>query len=110
MAAIVFSKVGGDGSFAMRSTSARFSAIDASSAGPRCSGRALSNGGTPAYGPDQGASNGFAAAAAEPLVISAAPAVTAPARSAAAAAPARYVRARMVHSPEPNRRAVGRRA
>src|SRR5687768_18216825 len=53
MAAIVFSNVGGAGSLAMRSISARLSAIPASSAGLKCSMRALSKGGTPPYGPLQ---------------------------------------------------------
>jgi len=44
---MVFSKVGGAGSFATLSISARASVIAASSAGLNCSTLTLSNGGTP---------------------------------------------------------------
>ena len=44
----------------MRSTSASFSAMPASSAGFRCSTFAWSNGGTPPNGPVHGASSGLA--------------------------------------------------
>jgi hypothetical protein len=98
MAAMVFSKPGGAGSFAMRSTSARFSVMAASSAGPRCSGRARSNGGTPPNGPSQGASSGFAAVVVVFCFMSAAPATAEPASSPTAATPASIDRACIVDS------------
>ncbi len=60
-AASVFSKVAGAGLPAMRSTSARFSAMAASSAGWKCSTRTRSKGGMPPYGPVHAASSGLAA-------------------------------------------------
>src|SRR5690606_25126936 len=75
--------VGASGLAAMRSISARASAMPASRAGFRYSTLARSNGGTPPYGPVQGTSSGLAAGAG-----SAALAAVAPARVAATAAPA----------------------
>src|SRR6266852_8243236 len=59
MAAMVLSKEGGVGSAAMRSISARFSAIADSSAGFKPAGVNRPKGGTPPQGPDQGASSRF---------------------------------------------------
>src|SRR5713101_9972757 len=59
MAAMVLSNVGEAGSAAMRSISARFSAIAVSSAGFKSAGLNRPKGGTPPQGPDQGASSGF---------------------------------------------------
>src|SRR5437762_1291795 len=61
IAVIVLSKLGGAGSAAMRSTSARFSAIAASSAGLISAGLNFPNGGIPPQGPVHGASTGFIA-------------------------------------------------
>src|SRR5687767_4414680 len=58
-AAIVFSKSGARCWRAIRSTSARFSAIAAASAGSNSSTRTRSNGGTPPYGPVHGCSSGL---------------------------------------------------
>ena len=57
IAAMVLSKVGAAGFLAMPSISARFSAIAASSAGPRSLTLNRPNGGTPPHGPVQGASS-----------------------------------------------------
>src|SRR5450432_363705 len=59
---MTLSKVGGAGSAAMRSISARCSCIAASSAGPKCSTFTWSKGGTPPCGPPQRESRGFAMA------------------------------------------------
>src|SRR5215472_1171448 len=56
---MVFSKVAGAGSAAMRSISARFSSIAVSSAGLMSATLNRPNGGTPPQGPDHGASSGF---------------------------------------------------
>src|SRR5258706_6143643 len=61
---MVLSKVGAAESAAMRSISARFSAIAASSAGFRSAGLKRPNGGTPPQGPCQGASSGLTSATA----------------------------------------------
>src|SRR5687768_7707595 len=58
-AAMVLSKVGGAGSDAMLSISARFSRMAASSAGSKCATRISSNGGTPPYGPRHSRRRGF---------------------------------------------------
>src|SRR5688572_24230839 len=58
---MVLAKVGFSGFALIASMSARRSARAASSAGPKCAGSTRSNGGTPSYGPVQGASNGLAA-------------------------------------------------
>src|SRR5512140_1240578 len=65
-AASVLSKVGAAGSFAILSTFASVSAIAASRAGWNCSTFTWSNGGTPAYGPVQGARGGFFTVASAP--------------------------------------------
>src|SRR5438477_4143901 len=62
IATIVLSKLGAAGSAAMRSTSARFSALASSSAGFRSLILNVPNGGTPPHGPSQGAISGFIAA------------------------------------------------
>src|SRR5258706_5168476 len=59
---MVFSKVEAAGSFAILSTSARFSVIAASSAGLKRTTCTLSKGGTPPYGPSQLARRGFGSA------------------------------------------------
>src|SRR5687767_1361130 len=65
MASMVLAKVGGAGSFAILSSSARFSFIAASRAGSKSATATLSKGGTPPYDPVQAASNAgpFAAGA-----------------------------------------------
>src|SRR5687768_12536842 len=57
MASIVLAKVGGAGSFAILSISARFWFIAASSAASNSATTTLSKGGTPPYDPVQAASN-----------------------------------------------------
>src|SRR5258706_13987458 len=59
---MVFSKVGAAESFAILSTSARFSLIAADNAGLKRLTCTLSNGGTPPYGPSHWASSGFGSA------------------------------------------------
>ena len=59
----VLAKVGAAGSSAMRAISTRRSASAASSAAGNSSGRTLSQGGTPPYGPDHSASSGLAVGA-----------------------------------------------
>src|SRR5438270_13388487 len=61
MAAIVLSKLGAASAAAMRSISARFSAMAASSAGLMSVALKCPNGGTPPHGPVYGASRGFIA-------------------------------------------------
>ena len=63
IATMVFSKVGEAGSAAMRSISARFSAMAVSKAGFKSAGWKRPNGGTPPQGPDQGSSSAFMPAA-----------------------------------------------
>src|SRR5688572_1415213 len=57
MASMVLANVGGAGSFAILSISARFCCIAASRAGSNSATTTLSNGGTPPYDPVQAASN-----------------------------------------------------
>src|SRR6185369_4487511 len=66
---MVFSKLGGAGSFAMRWISARFSAMPASSAGLKSGIWTRSNGGIPPYGPSQFASSGLSSVAACDVLV-----------------------------------------